>query len=128
MSGGNNQNDEFDQFDDGAFESLDDFSTAEAKPTVEADQAEPAMEAAAPEPARTGPSQRLFEDEKQGTLAKLTDLSPYTVMLAISLFAVFVCIIILWSELASYEYDRKAKDAAIVAVPVTQAEWTGDRV
>ena len=132
MSSGDNQNDGFEQFEDGAFESLDGFSE-QGLSTPDADSAEALVSSETSEAASVAPvpdadfmSEPGMKD-KQGMVAKLTDLSPYSVMLMISLFAVFVCIFVLWSELASYEYDRKAKDAVGFVQPVEtvfqETEW-----
>ena len=114
MSSGDQQNDGFETFDDGFEEAEyipteatggDDEpvspETTEAEATTELVQKSPATE----------------EEDKQGKpgmMAAMTELSPYTVMLGISLVAVLVCIVILWSELSAYKFDRKAKDIPII--------------
>ncbi len=123
MSSGNNQNDDFEQYDGADFESLDDFSATEAEPVGEPEQAEAAKTAAEPVPEPAAAAKDQSDEAKQGVLAAITDLSPYTVMLAISLIAVLICIFILWSELAAYNYDRKASDARIVSRPAAQVAW-----
>ena len=115
MPSGDQQNDGFETFDDAAFDEAEHIPTEDTlgdEEPVSAEMTGSEEPAAVADDMPESPSEK--EETKQGMMASLTDVSPYTVMLCISLVAVFVCIFILWGELADYEYDRKAKDIPII--------------
>jgi hypothetical protein len=81
------------------------------------------------------PEEEKAKEEKPGLLAKLADASPYTVMLGLTLVALFLGILALAFELGSYKWDTKAEEARqrtsmtpVAAPAVVESAYQSDAV